>query len=128
MSDLQKLFQEARADAEAMKAEIKLLKSQAALKEASGLGSATASFAAPTFQEKVRAPEDRDRNIVGRWPWVPHRALRKQIDEILKSFNQGKAGNELLEILTIDICSPRASFAFIKFKSSADYTSQDNGY
>ena len=125
LNHLQKLFEEAQRDAKSMKEEIKLLKEQAALRTEKGMQDD--SFGA-THSEKRQTAVDRDRYIVGRWPWIPQKALRKQLDKILADANRNRSGDDLFEFENVDISAPRASYAFIKFKASANRSSQDFGY
>ena len=66
-----------------MKEEIRLLKTKSMLDDARGPQAA----AVPRYGEDKLGNADRDRNIVGKWAWIPARAVKKPISEIIIKYN-----------------------------------------
>ena len=126
---MQGLWHEAKKDADAMKEEIKLLKNRSMLADARA---PQMPAAAPRYGDDQAGKADRDRNIVGKWAWIPSRAVRKQVSDIIVQYNSAEGiendPQKHLTIASLETSQPKASYAFVKFLATDSRTAQDQGF
>ena len=92
-----------------MQKEIQLLKDKYMLLEARGPSSTSPVGAGVSATGGSRFANDRDRFIVGRWPWIPAKAAKKQIYDLVTQFNGETQSVDKLEISSYESNMPKAS-------------------
>ena len=75
-----------------------------------------------------RFANHRDRFIVGRWPWIPAKAAKKQVYDLVIQFNSETQSVDKLEIASYESSMPKASYCFIKFLAVGSRSASDQGH
>ena len=137
LTELQSAFEKAQTESESlrkttaqMQEEIQLLKDKYMLLEAKGPATSGPghSSASGIGGGGARFANDRDRFIVGKWPWIPARAAKKQLYELVEQFNKETQSVDKLMIDSYESSMPKASYCFIKFVAVGGRSASDQGH